>query len=74
MVPDHIDHRRPGPAGIVNVCAAIEISRTEMQQRHGRRSGHARMAVGGARRNALEQAERRLDARLMIERGDKMHF
>ena len=74
MVPDHIDHRRPGPAGIVNVCTAIEIARTEVQQRHGRRPGHTRMAVRRACRNALEQAERRLDARLMVERGDEMHF
>jgi len=74
MVADDIDHRGPGTLGIMDVRPAVQVARAKVQQRHGRTAGDPRMAVGCARGDAFEQAEHRMDARLMVERGDEVHF
>ena len=74
MVPDHVDHRRPGPARIVDICPAIQVTRAKVQQGHRRTAGHPRMAVRRSRRNALEQAKDRMYPRFVVERGHEMHF
>ena len=74
MVADHVDHRRPRPARIVDVCPAIQIARAKVQQRHRRTARHPRMSVRGARCHALEKAQHGMDARLMVQRRHKVHF
>ena len=74
MITDDVDHRRPGALGIVDVGAAIQEARAEVQQRHGRAAGDTGMTIGGAGGDAFKEAEHRVDAWLVIERGDEMHF
>ena len=57
MVADNVDHRAACTPGVVHVGKAIGQARPGMQQRRGRAVGHARIAVGGTRHHAFEQAE-----------------
>ena len=74
VVADDVDRRRKRAPRVVQVGGAVEIAGAEMQQRHRRPTGHARVAVRRARRDALEQAQDRSDPRFAVQRGDEVHL
>ena len=74
VVADDVDERHLGAPGVVQVRETVAQARPEMQQ--GRRGSirHPCVAVRGAGRDALEQAEHGAHLRHRIERGDEMHL
>ena len=74
VVADDIDDRRARAAGVVEIGQPIAEPGGEMEQRAGRRAGHARIAVGGAGHHALEQGQHAADALDAVERRHEVHF
>jgi hypothetical protein len=74
VIADNVDRRRKRAPCVVQVGGAVEIPRAEMQQRHRRAAGHARVAVRRASRDAFEQAQDRSDPGLPVESGDEVHL
>ena len=74
VIADDVDRRRKRTPGVVQVGGAVEIAGAEMQQRHRRPAGHARVAVRCARCDALEQAQDRSDPRFAVQCGDEVHL
>ena len=74
VVADDVDHRRVGPAGVVQVGQAVAEAGAEVQQHRGRAAGHAGVAVGRAGGDALEQGEHAAHLRHVVERGDEVHL
>ena len=59
---------------VVQVGEAVAEAGPEMEQRRGRLVGHAGIAVRGAGRAALEQAQDAAHAVDAVERGHEMHL
>ena len=74
MVADDVDDRRRRSARVVQIGEAVGEAGAEMQKRRGGLAGDAAVAVGGAGRDALEQAQHPAQARVGIERADQMHL
>jgi len=74
VLADDVDDAGIGLLGVVQIGEAVGEARTEMQQRRGRRSLHAEVAVGGPRHHAFEQAEHAAHTGHAVERCDKMHL
>ena len=74
VVADDVDDRRRRAARVVQIGEPVGEAGAEMQERRGRLSGDAAVAVGGAGGDALEQAQHAAQARVGIERADQMHF
>ena len=60
--------------GVVQVGDPVAEAGTEVQQRRRRPTAHARVPVGGAGDDPLEQSEHRAHPRLAVERGDEVHL
>ena len=60
--------------GVVEVGEAVGEADAEMEQHGGGAAGHARVAVGRARRDVLVQAEHAAQPRLGVERLDDAHL
>ena len=74
LVADDVDDRCGGAASIVQIGQAVRQARTAVQQRGGRLTGHACVAVSGAGHHAFEQTQYAMHAGNAIERRDKVHF
>ena len=74
VIADDVDNRRRRPARIVQIGEAVGEAGAEMQQRRGRLAGDPAVAVGGAGRDALEQAQHAAQTRIGVERADQMHL
>ena len=74
VVADDVHDRRVRAPGVVQVGEAVAEAGAEVQQRRRRAVRHARVAVGRAGDDALEQAEHRPHPRLAVERGDEVHL
>ena len=74
MIADDVDDRRRRAACVVQIGKAVGEAGAEMQQRHGGLAGDPAVAVGGAGRNALEQAQHAAQTRIGVERADQMHL
>ena len=74
LVADHIDDRRAGAAGIVQIGKTVREARRAMQQRARGLFRHPAVTIGRAGRHALEQTQHAMHARHAIERGDEMHL
>ena len=74
VVADDVDHRRLRAPRVVQIGEAVGEARPAVQQRGRRLLRHARVAVGRAGRDALEQAEDAAHAGHAVERGDEMHL
>ena len=74
VIADDVDHRHLALARVVKIGQPVAQAAAQMQQRRGRLVGHARVAVGSTGGDALEQREYGAHARLVVERGDKVHF
>ncbi len=57
VIADHVDDRRVGATGVVQVGNAVGEARAEVGQGHGRLAGDASVTVGGAGTHALEQRQ-----------------
>ena len=71
VVADQIHDRRAGAPGVVEVRNAVGEAGAEVQERERRAIGHARVAIGRAGADALEEAEHGADSRLAVEGGDQ---
>jgi hypothetical protein len=74
VVADQVHDRRVSAPRVVQVCDAIGEARAQVEQRQRRPAGHARVAVGRARADALEQAQHGPDSRHRVERGDELNL
>ena len=74
VVADDVDHGHPALARVVQVGESVAQAAAEMQQGRGRFAGHACVAIGRARGDALEEAEHGAHFRRAVERGDEMHL
>ena len=74
VVADDVDHRRVGAPGVVHVGEPVGESWPQMQKGRSRPVRHARVAVGRARRNALEQPEHAPHFPDLVERRDEVHL
>ena len=74
LVADDVDDRAVRPAGVMEVGEAVGEAGPAMEERRRGPAGHARIAVGGAGGDALEQGEDATDARHAVERGDEVHL
>src|SRR5215203_5944131 len=74
MVADDVDHWCVGASGVVHVGQPVGESGPQVQKGRGGLVRHARVAVGRARHNALEQPEHAPYIPDLIERRDKVHL
>ncbi len=74
LVPDDVDDRRAGAARVVEIGQAVRKAGAAVKQRDRGLLRNAAVAVGGTRRDALEQAQHATHARNTIERRDEMHL
>ena len=74
VITDEIDDRRPRPARVVEVRGAIAKAGAEVQQCDRWTSGHAAIAVGGARHDAFEEREDSSHLRDGVELSDEVHL
>ena len=74
VVADDVDHRRVGAPGVVHVGEPVGESGSQMQKGRSRPVRHARIAVGRARNNALEQPEHAPHIADLIQRRDEVHL
>ena len=74
VVADQVDDRRPRTPRVVEVGEPVAEPRPMMEQGHRGAIGHARVAVGGAGHDPLEQAEDRAHPVLPVDRGDQLHL
>ena len=63
VVAHDVDHRCPGPPGVVQVGQPVAQSGAEVQQGRGRSPGHPGVAVGGTGRHSLEERQDRRASR-----------
>ena len=74
VVTDDIQHRHIRPTRVVQIRPAVGESRSQVQQRGGRLTGDACVAVGRPGGDALEEAQDGADLGDVVESGDEMHF
>ena len=72
VIANDVDQRDLGAARVVEIRQPVAEPRSKVQEGRGRRTRHPRIAVGGARRDTLEQCEDRSHLRHRIDRGDEM--
>ncbi len=74
VIADHVHHGCVRTPGVVEIGEAVRQPRPQMQERHRGAPGHAAEPVGGARTDALEEAEHRTNAADGIQRRDERHL
>jgi hypothetical protein len=74
LVTNDINHRRRGPARVVQIRQTVGEARAAMQQRRRRLFRHPCIAVGGTRHHAFEQAKHAMHAGNPVERGNEVHL
>ena len=74
VVADDVDHRRVGAPGVMHVGEPVGESWPQMQKGRSRPVRHARIAIGRARHNALEQPEHAPHIADLIQRRDEVHL
>ncbi len=74
VVADHVQERRARASRVVEVGDAVGEAGAEVEQRHRRAIGEARVAVGRARAHAFEEREHGAHARDAVERRDERHL
>ena len=74
VVAHNVQHRHLALAGVVQVGQAVAQPAAQMQQGGGGLVGHARVAVGGAGGDSLEQGKHRPHLGLVVQGRHKVHF
>jgi hypothetical protein len=74
VVADDVDHWRVGAPGVVHVSEPVREPWPQVQKGRGRLIRHARIAVGRAGHNSLEQPQHAPHIPDLIERRDEVHL
>jgi hypothetical protein len=74
VVADDVDDRSEGAPRVMQVRHAVAVAGPQVQQGAGGLVGHAAVAVGGARRHALEEAEHRPHLRRPVQGRHELHL
>ena len=74
VIPDNVNHRGKGAAGVVEIGKAVPQAWTEMEQSRGRFAAHLGVAGRRAGRASFKEVENRPHIGHIVECRHKMHF